>query len=171
MDFRDLNRACPKDCYPLPRIDQLVDSTVGYKFICMLDAFQGYHQVPLSREDQDKISFITSDGTYCYQVMLFGLKNTGAIYQRLMDRVFNNQKGRNLEVYVNDILIKSTTVEAMLTNIKESFATLRRYELKLNPEKCIFSVKSGCFLEYVVTERGIEANPAKVQALQSMKTP
>lgn len=70
--FRDLNCACPKDCYPLPRINQLVDSTVGYEFMCMLDVFQGYYQVLLAKEDQDKVSFITFDETFCYRVMPFG---------------------------------------------------------------------------------------------------
>lgn len=142
MDFLDLNRACPKDCYPLLRIDQLVDSIAGYEFICILDAFQGYHQVLLAREDQDKVSFITSDDTYCYRVMSFGLKNTGATYQRLIDRVFREQKGKNVEVYVDDILIKSITADTMIIDIKGTFATLRRYGLKLNPEKYIFGVRS-----------------------------
>ncbi|XP_074560387.1 uncharacterized protein LOC141816515 [Curcuma longa] len=88
VDFRDLNKACPKDCYPLPRIDQLVDSTAGFEYICMLDVYQGYHQIPLDVTDQDKVSFITADGTFCYTVIPFGLKNAGATYQRLMDRVF-----------------------------------------------------------------------------------
>lgn len=80
VDFWDLNYACFKECYPLPQIDQLVDSTAGYEFICMLDAFQGYHQVPLAREIQDKVRFITSDDTYCYQVMPFRLNNADATY-------------------------------------------------------------------------------------------
>ncbi|XP_075473356.1 uncharacterized protein LOC142504365 [Primulina tabacum] len=101
VDFRDLNKACPKDCYPLPRIDQLVDSTAGHQYLCMMDVYQGYHQIPLAVEDQDKVSFITSEGNFCYVVMPFGLKNSGATYQRLMDRVFSEQMVRNVEVYVD----------------------------------------------------------------------
>ncbi|XP_073152353.1 uncharacterized protein [Henckelia pumila] len=96
VDFRDLNKACPKDCYSLPRIDQLVDSTSGHELLCFLDAYQGYHQIPLAKQDQDKVSFVTSTGTYCYVVMPFGLKNAGATYQRLMDKVFKQQIGKNI---------------------------------------------------------------------------
>ncbi|XP_074570551.1 uncharacterized protein LOC141827208 [Curcuma longa] len=171
VDFRDLNKACPKDCYPLPRIDQLVDSTSGYELICMMDAYQGYHQIPLAPEDQEKVSFVTSDGTFCYTVMPFGLKNVGATYQRLMDRVFEQQRGRNVEVYVDDILIKSEKVAQLTDDISKTFNTLRQYGLKLNPNKCLFGVKGGCFLGYIVTERGIEANPEKVRALKDMASP
>ncbi|XP_073138783.1 uncharacterized protein [Henckelia pumila] len=156
IDFRDLNKACPKDCYPLPRIDQLVDSTSGYELLCFMDAYQGYHQIPLAREDQDKVNFVMSGGTFCYVVMPFGLKNAGATYQRMMDRVFKNQLGRNVEVYVDDILVKSRTRNHFIPDLEETFGTLRRYGLKLNPAKCVFGVKSGKFLGFVVTERGIE---------------
>ncbi|XP_074559865.1 uncharacterized protein LOC141815896 [Curcuma longa] len=161
VDFRDLNKACPKDCYPLPRIDQLVDSTSGHEYICMLDAYQGYHQIPLSVDDQDKVSFITADGTFCYTVMPFGLKNAGATYQRLMDKIFRHQQGRNIEVYVDDILIKSERGSSLIADIEETCGTLRQYGLKLNPAKCLFGVRVGKFLGYVVTEEGIEANPDK----------
>lgn len=77
VDFRDLNKACPNDCYPLPQIDQIVDSTSGYELLCFMDAYQRYHQIPLAREDQEKVSFITADGTFCYVVMPFGLKMQG----------------------------------------------------------------------------------------------
>ncbi|XP_073057009.1 uncharacterized protein [Primulina eburnea] len=88
VDFRDLNKACPKDHYPLPRIDQLPDSTSGFELLSFMDAYQGYHQIPLAKSDQDKASFITSGGTFCYIVMSFGLKNAGTTYQRLMKKVF-----------------------------------------------------------------------------------
>ncbi|XP_073137783.1 uncharacterized protein [Henckelia pumila] len=171
VDFRDLNKACPKDCYPLPRIDQLVDSTAGHQYLCFMDAYQGYHQIPLVEEDQDKVSFTTSHGTFCYRVMPFGLKNAGATYQRLMDRVFASQIGRNVEVYVDDILVKSQDDVGLLADLEETFSTLRAYRMKLNPEKCVFGVRGGKFLGYMVTERGIEANPEKVQAIRSMSAP
>ncbi|XP_075504382.1 uncharacterized protein LOC142541807 [Primulina tabacum] len=110
VDFRYLNKACPKDCYPLPRIDQLVDSTSGFELLSFMDAYQGYHQIPMAREDQDKASFITSGGTFCYVVMPFGLKNAGATYQRLMNQVFQKQIGRNIEdrgIEVNPEKIKA----------------------------------------------------------------
>ncbi|XP_073130850.1 uncharacterized protein [Henckelia pumila] len=161
VDFRDLNKACPKDCYPLPKIDQLVDSTAGHELLSILDAYQGYHQIPLAKEDKNMVRFVTSTGTYCYVVMPFGLKNVGATYQRLMDRVFEQQIGKNIEVYVDDILVKSRTADQFITDLTQTFQTLKRYQLKLNPSKCTFGVRDGKFLGYIVTRRGIEANPEK----------
>ncbi|KAL0413152.1 UNVERIFIED_CONTAM: Transposon Ty3-G Gag-Pol polyprotein [Sesamum radiatum] len=98
IDFRDLNKVCPKDYYPLPRIDQLVDSTFGCELLSMMDASQGYHQIMLAPEDHKRVSFITSDGMFCYVAMPFGLENAGATYQRLVDKIFGSQLGRNMEV-------------------------------------------------------------------------
>ncbi|CAA0841581.1 Uncharacterized mitochondrial protein AtMg00860, partial [Striga hermonthica] len=171
IDFRDLNSACPKDHYPLPRIDQLVDSTAGCQLLSMMDASQGYHQIPLAPEDQSKVSFVTSRGTYCYVVMPFGLKNAGATYQRLMDRMFKSQIGRNMEVYVDDILVKSRSSISHVGDLREAFTILRTFGMKLNPSKCAFGVRAGRFLGYIVTERGIEVNKDKVQAILDMTPP
>ncbi|KAI3470756.1 hypothetical protein Pfo_027419 [Paulownia fortunei] len=171
IDFRDLNKACPKDHYLLLRIDQLVDSTSGCELLNMMDASQGYHQIMLAPEDYKKVSFITSTGTYCYVVMPFGLKNTGATYQRLVDRMFKQQLERNIEVYVDDMLVKSTKAEAHIADLAEAFRVLRRYGMKLNPSKCAFGVRSGKFLGYMEIERGIEVNPEKVKAVQNMAPP
>ena len=105
MDFMNLNKTCPKDSFPLPRIDQLMDSTAGHKLLTFMDAFLGYNQIKMDEEDQEKTAFITSQGLYCYKVMPFGLKNAGATYQRLVNKMFNKQIGRNMEVYVDDIQI------------------------------------------------------------------
>ncbi|CAA0809002.1 Unknown protein, partial [Striga hermonthica] len=171
INFRDLNLACPKDHYPLPRIDQLVDSTAGCELLSMMDASQGYHQIPLAPEDQSKVSFVTSKGTYCYVVMPFGLKNAGATYQRLMDRMFKSQIGRNIKVYVDDILVKSKSSASHSGDLRETFKTLRAFGMKLNPSKCAFGVKAGRFLGYIVTERGIEVNREKVKAILDMASP
>ncbi|KAL0434466.1 UNVERIFIED_CONTAM: Pro-Pol polyprotein [Sesamum latifolium] len=171
IDFRDLNKACPKDFYPLLRIDQLVDSTFGCELLSMMDAAQGYHQIMLAPEDRKKISFITSSGTFCYVAMPFGLKNVGATYQRLVDKIFRPQIGRNFEVYVDDMLVKSKKAEDYITDLEETFAILRKYRLKLNPAKCAFGVQGGCFLGFMVTQRGIEANPLKIKAILYMKAP
>ena len=88
VDFTDLNRACPKDSYPFPRIDTLVDSTARHKLLSFMDAFSGYNQIKMKEEDQEKTSFVTSQGLFCYKVMPFGLKNAGATYQRLMNKMF-----------------------------------------------------------------------------------
>ena len=88
VDFTDLNKACPKDSYPLPRIDQLMDSIVGHQLLSFMDAFLGYNRILMDEADQEKTSFITSQGLFCYKVMPFGLKNAGASYQRLVNHMF-----------------------------------------------------------------------------------
>ena len=88
VDFTDLNRACPKDSYPLLRIDTLVDSTVRHELLSFMDTFSGYNQIRMKEEDQEKTSFVTSQGIFCYEVILFGLKNAGVTYQRLMNKIF-----------------------------------------------------------------------------------
>ena len=151
VDFTDLNKACSKDSFPLPRIDQLVDSTARYKLLTFMDAFSGYNQIKMAKEDQEKIAFITSQGLYCYKVMPFRLKNTGATYQRLVNKMFSKQIGRNMEVYVDDMLVKSKEELTHLEDLKETFATLRQYRMKLNPSKCAFGVASGKFLGFMVS--------------------
>uniref|UniRef100_A0A2N9HHU7 Reverse transcriptase domain-containing protein n=1 Tax=Fagus sylvatica TaxID=28930 RepID=A0A2N9HHU7_FAGSY len=171
VDFTDLNRACPKDSFPLPRIDQLVDSTAGHKLLTFMDAFSGYNQIVMDESDQEKTSFITSRGLFCYKVMPFRLKNAGATYQRLMNRMFHDQIGRNVEVYVDDMLVKSKEEDGHLDDLRETFETLRKYQMKLNPSKCAFGVYSGKFLGFMVSQRGIEANLDKIKAILEMQPP
>ena len=161
VDFTNLNKACPKDSYPLPCIDQLVNSTASHKLLSFMDAFLGYNQIRMDKADQEKISFITSQGLFCYKVMSFGLKNVGITYQRLVNHMFRPQIGRNVEVHVDDMLVKSLDGEMHLDNLQETFDTLRRYNIKLNPSKCAFGISSGKFLRFMVSYRGIEANPDK----------
>ena len=125
VDFTDLNNTCPKDSFPLPRIDQLVDSTAGHKLLTFMDGFFGYNQIQMVEEDQEKTTFITSQGLYCYRVMPFGLKNAGATYQRLVNQMFSKQMERKVEVYVDDMLVKSKEEESHLDDFKETFNTLR----------------------------------------------
>ncbi|RVW70505.1 Transposon Ty3-I Gag-Pol polyprotein [Vitis vinifera] len=124
------------DCFPLPRIDQIVDSTSGQGMLSFLDAFSGYHQIPMSPDDEEKTAFITPHGLYCYKVMPFGLKNAGATYQRLMTKIFKPLIGRSVE-----------------------------YDMKLNPSKCAFGVSAGKFLGFMVSQRGIEVSPDQVKAV------
>ena len=93
VNLTDLNKACPKDPFPMPQIDQLVDVTAGHPRMSFLDAFQGYHQILLALEDQEKTAFVTPTGNYRYKVMPFGLKNVGSTYQRMMMRMFEPQLG------------------------------------------------------------------------------
>jgi hypothetical protein len=171
VDFTDLNKACPKDSFPLLRIDQLVDSTAGHKLLTFMDAFSGYNQIKMDENDQEKMSFITSRGLFFYKVMPFGLKNVGATYQRLMNRMFHNQIGRNVEVYVDDMLVKSKEEDNHMDDLGETFKMLRKYQMKLNLSKCAFGVYSGKFLGFMVSQRGIEANPDKIKAILEMQPP
>ena len=116
-----------------------------------MDAFSGYNQIVMDEDDQEKTSFISSKGLFCYRVMPFGLKNAGATYQQLMNKMFHNQIGRNVEVYIDDMLVKTKDEDKHLDDLEETFKTLRQYRMKLNPSKCVFSVSPGKFLEFMVS--------------------
>ena len=122
-------------------------------------------------DDQEKTSFVTAQGTYCYRVMPFGLKNAGATYQRLVNRMFQKQIGATMEVYIDDILVKSTSANLHIAHLSEVFMILRNYNMKLNPAKCAFGVSAGKFMGFIVKHRGIEANPDKIKALVDMPSP
>ena len=159
MDFTDLNKAYPKDLFPMPRIDQLVDATAGHPRMSFLDTFQCYHQIPLALEDQEKTVFVTPIGNYHYKVMRFRLKNAGSTYQRMMTRMFEPQLGKNIEVYIDDMVVKSKLESEHVNDLRNIFAILRRHKLRLNASKCSFGVGLGKFLGYVVTHYKIEVNP------------
>ena len=125
VDFTDLNKACPKDPVPVPRIDQLVDATVGHPRMSFLDAFQGYHQIPLAVEDQEKTDFVTPVGNYHYKVMPFGLKNAGSTYQRMMTKMFESRLGKTIEVYIDDMVVKSKLASKHLADLTNVFEILR----------------------------------------------
>ena len=118
VDFTDLNKAFPKDSFLLPKIDQLVDSTAGHKLLTFMDAFSRYNQIKMAEEDQEKTAFIISQWLYCYKVMPFGLKNAGVTYQKLVNKMFSKQIGRNMEVYVDDMLVKSKEELSHLDDLK-----------------------------------------------------
>ena len=171
VDFTDLNKACPKDPFPMPRIDQLVDATVGHPRISFLDAFQGYHQIPLATYDHEKTAFVTPVGNYHYKVMPFGLKSARSTYQRMMTKMFELQLGKNVEVYIDDMVVKSKLVSEHLADLANIFEILRRHKLRLNVSKCSFGVGSGKFLGYMVTHRGIEINSNQIRAINSLQPP
>ena len=171
MDFTDLNKACPKDSFPLPNIDRLVEATAGNELLSFMDAFSGYNQIMMNPDHREKTAFNTDRGTYCYKVMPFGLKNAGATYQRLVNQMFSEQLGKKMEVYIDDMLVKSFRARDHVSHLEEFFAQLNSHNMKLNPSKCIFAVASGEFLGYLVTYRGIEANPKQINALIEMASP
>jgi hypothetical protein len=168
VDYTGLNKACLKVPYPLPRIDQIVDSTAGCETLSFLDAYSGYHQIRMKESDQLATSFITPFGMYCYVTMPFGLRNAGATYQRCMNHVFGEHIGRTVEAYVDDIIVKTRKASDLLSDLETTFKCLKAKGVKLNPEKCIFGVPRGMLLGFIVSERGIEANPEKIVAITNM---
>ncbi|RDX95639.1 Retrovirus-related Pol polyprotein from transposon opus, partial [Mucuna pruriens] len=145
-DYTDLNKACPKDSYPLPNINALVDGAFGCSLLSFMDAYSGYNQIWMHPCDESKTAFMMNEGNFCYKVIPFGLKNARATYQRLMDHIFKDHIGNQVEVYVDDMV------------------------LKLNPKKFSFGVRASNFLGFMLTQRGIEENPEKCQAVINMRS-
>ena len=170
MDFTDLNRACPKDPFPMPKIDQLVDATYGHPRMNFLDAFQGYHQIALAGEDQEKTAFISPDTNYHYTVMPFGLKNAGATYQRMMTRMFRDKIGHTVKVYIDNMVVKRKQEARHAEDLRGVFEVLRKHRLSLNAEKWAFGVGAGKFLGYLITSRGIEVNSDQNKAVKHLRS-
>jgi hypothetical protein len=155
----------------LSRIDQVINSTAGCDLLCFLDCYSGYHQITVKEEDQEKTAFITPFGAYCYTTMSFRLKNTGATYQQAIQACFKKQINKNVEAYVDDVVVKTRNSDTLIANLEETFASLREYQWKLNPNKCVFGVPSRKLLDFIISHHGIEANPEKIFAITNMKAP
>ena len=125
VDYTSLNKTCPKDSFPLPRIDQVVDSTSGCETLCFLDAYSGYHQIVMKESDQLATSFITPFGSFCYVTMPFGLKNTRATYQRCMTKCFGDLIGWTVEAYMDDIVVKSKQTDQLVVDLEQTFRKLQ----------------------------------------------
>jgi hypothetical protein len=136
-----------------------------------LDAYFGYNQIKLKKENEEKTAFITPYGIFCYQVMPFDLKNAGTTYQRMMQNCLGSQIGRNIQVYIDDVVITTRKEESLISDLQETFDNLNRYKLKLNPTKCSFGISAGQLLGFLVSARGIEANLEKIQAILTMGEP
>ena len=171
VDYTNLNNAYPKDSFPLPCIDQIVDILVGHGMLSFLDPFFGYHQIPMYPPDAEKTSFITPHGLFCYNVMPFGLKNVGVTYQRLVTKMFRPLLRKTMEVYMDDMLIKSKELQDHANHLQQVFDLLKTYGMKLNPVKCAFEVSAGRFLGFMMTQRGIEANPSQLKSILESPTP
>ena len=171
VDFRDLNKASPKDDFPLPHMDLLVDSTAGHPMLSFMDGFSGYNQILMASEHMEKTAFITEWGTYCYRVMPFGLKNAGATYQRAATTLFHDMMHRDVEVYVDDMIVKSRNRADHLAALQRFFDRIRQFRLRLNPKKCTFGVTSGKLLGHMISERGIEVDHDKIRAILDMPAP
>ena len=150
VDFRDLNNACPKDDFPLPLTEIMVDATTGHEALSFMDGSSGYNQIRMAPRDEELTAFRTPKGIYCYKVMPFGLKNAGATYQRAMQRIFDDMLHKNVECYVDDLVVKSKQRVGHIVDLRQVFERLLRYQLKMNPLKCAFGVLLGKFLGFIV---------------------
>ncbi|XP_074313449.1 uncharacterized protein LOC141648620 [Silene latifolia] len=171
VDFRDLNNACPKDDFPLPVTELMIDATTGHEALSFMDCTAGYNQILMAPEDQEATAFRTPKGIFCYKVMPFGLKNAGATYQRAMQRIFDDMLHKKIECHVDDVVVKSKKREDHINDLRTVFERLRKCQLKMNPLKCAFGVTSGKFLGFVVRHRGIEVDQSKIKAIQEMPEP
>jgi hypothetical protein len=139
--------------------------------LCFLDCYSGYHQIALKVSDQDKTAFITPHDIYCYTTMTFGLKNAGETYQKTIQKCLESQIGKNVEAYVDDVVVKTTNEDDLIADLAQTFANLWHYRWKLNPEKCVFGVPFGKLLGFMVSHHDIEVNPTKVDAIRRMNRP
>jgi hypothetical protein len=164
-NFTDLKKCCPKDDFPLTRIDRIVDSVAGCEMMALLDCFSRYHQIRLHREDEEKTNFITPFRTYCYLRMPEGLRNARPTFCRMTKATLKDQVGRNVLSYVDDIVLASKKKVTYISDLAETFTNMRKAWLKLNPEKCIFGVTRGKVLGCLVSMKCIKANPNKIRAI------
>ena len=171
MDFCNLNKACPKDEFPLPNIDLLVDSTAGNSMFSFMDWYSGYNQIQMAIKDVEKIAFRTSIGNFYYTVMPVGLKNVGPTYQRTMTVIVHDMMHKEIEDYVDDIMVKLKTRAGHLQVLEQVFKRHKMYKLRINPLKCAFRVSVGKFLGFLVHHKGISVDPTKAMAIATMKRP
>ena len=171
VDFRNLNKACPKDEFPLPNMDFLIDFVEGHTMFSFMDGFSGYNQIFMSPKDVEKTAFRTLIRKIYYTVMTFSLKNAGATYQRTITAMFHDMMHREIEDYVDDIVVKSKTREDHFGILKKVFERCRLYKLKMNPLKCAFGVLASKFLGFLVHQHGIDVDPIRASAIATMKFP
>jgi hypothetical protein len=169
-DFRDLNKACPKDNYPTPFIDQIIDECTGCEAFSFMDGFSSYNQIQIKPEDQHKTTFICPWGTFAYRKMPFGLKNAGATFQRAMSFAFHDLK-HIVEAYLDDLASRSCKRKDHPTHLRLIFERCRYFRIRLNPNKCSFCVTSGCLLGFIVSTTGIMVDPLKVEAIIQFPPP
>jgi len=164
-NFRDLNKACSKDNFSLPNIDMIIDSLASYEMLSFMGRFLGYNEIKIKESDQHKTTFITPWGNICYKVMPFGLKNTGVTYQRAMKTMFHDFIHKIVEVYVDDILIKSKSKKYNIKDVKIAFESMQQYNLRIKPQKCVFGVSSRKILGHIVSRRGVKVDLKKIKAI------
>ncbi|KAL0362080.1 UNVERIFIED_CONTAM: Polyprotein P3 [Sesamum calycinum] len=166
VDFRDLNNACPKDDFSLPIAELMIDTTMGHEALSFMDGSSRYNQIRMAPADEELTIFRTPKGIYCHKVMPFGLKNVGATYQRAIQKIFNDMLHKNVECYVDDLVVKSKKRENHFHDLRKVFECLRRYQLKMNPSKCAFGVTSG--IGFIIRQRVSKAKPLKYVMAKSV---
>jgi hypothetical protein len=171
INYTSLNKAYLKDPFPLPRIDQIIDSTSACDLLCFLDVYSGFHQIPMSREDEEHTGFIIVHGLFCYVSMPYVLKNALPTFVRAMHKTFRDLIRELIEVYVDDIVVKIKSHASLLDNLAQVFDRLRSTRTKLNPDKSMFGVTAGKLLGFLVSYRGIKANPKKIMPIKAMRPP
>jgi hypothetical protein len=173
VDFRDLNRATPKDEYQMPIVETLINAAAGHKILSFMDSNTGYNQIFMALEDIHKTAFRVprAVGLFEHVVRTFGLKNAGATYQQAMNYIFHDLIGKLVEIYIDDIVVKSASVEGHLGDVRQVLERTRRFGLKMNLKKCAFSVSAGQFLGFLVHERGIEIGLKSQKTVNTMVPP
>ena len=171
VDFRDLNKACPKDDCPLPHIDVLMDNMARIVLMSFMDGFSGYNQIKMAPKGMTKTTFTIECGIHYYTVMSFGLKNAGETYQRMATTLLHDMMDNEVEVYVDDMIVKSKDRESHTINLRKFFERIKEYRLRLNPQKCTFRVTIEKLLGFLMSDRGIEVDPSKVEAILEMPPP
>jgi hypothetical protein len=173
VDFRDLNRATSKDEYPMPVVETLINAATGNKILSFMDGNASYNQIFMAPEDIQKTAFRVPGavGLFEYVVMTFGLKNAGATYQRAMNYIYHDLISQLVEIYIDDVVAKSTSTGGHLEDLRQVFKRTRRFGLKMNPKKCLFGVSAGQFLSFLVLERGVEIGLKSQEAVRTMEAP
>jgi hypothetical protein len=171
IDFRNLNKATPKDEYSMPIADMLIHNASRHRVISFLDGNAGYNQNFMAEEDMSKTAFHCPGfiGLFKWVVITFGLKNDGATYQRDMNLIFHDLLRIILEIYIDDVVVKSDSMDSYLADLRLDLERMCRYKLKMNPLKCVFDVSAGKFLGFIINEHGIEIVPTKIESINKVQ--
>jgi hypothetical protein len=171
VDFRELNKATLKDYFPLPFIDQVLDTLDGKRYFSFLDGYSGYNQIQIAPEDQDKTTFTCPWGTYAYKVLPFGLCNAPATFQRVVLGVFSDLIHDCVEVYMDDFTVYGNTFEEALSNLEKVLIRCQESNLSLSHEKCKMLLTEGIVLGHHLSAEGIKVDPAKIEVIVNLPSP
>jgi hypothetical protein len=173
IDFRNLNKATPKDEYPMPIANMLINNASRHQVISVLDGNADYNQIFMSEENMSKMAFHCHGfiGLFEWVVTTFGSKNASTTYPRAMNFIFHDLLGIVLEIYIDDVVVKSDSMNTQLANLRLALEGMRRYGLKMNLLKCVFGVSAGKFLGFIIHEHGIEIYPIKIESINNVQPP